>query len=81
MDDVALGVRVLVAQVSPELDTADQVAGADRLGDLGLDGQDIFDLTHFLEAKFGVGLDDRFEASTTVDAVSGAVRRAQTVAI
>lgn len=78
MDNVDQGVRVLVAQVSPLLDTADQVGGNDCLDDLSFDGQDIQDLVCFLEGKFGVSLpDEAFGALTTVDAIAGAVRRAQ----
>lgn len=78
MDDVDLGVRVLVAQVSPLLDTAGQVGRNDRLDDLGFDGQDITDLIMFLEGGFCVSLpDNAFGALTTVDDVVSAVRKAQ----
>lgn len=78
MDDVDQGVRVLVAQVSPLLDTADQVGGNDRLDDLGFDGQDITDLIMFLEGGFCISLPDHaFGALTTVNDVVIAVRRAQ----
>lgn len=75
MNDVELGVRVIVAQVSPLLDTADQVGGSDRLDDLGFDGQDITDLIMFLEGAFCVSLPDHtFGALTTVDNVANTVR-------
>lgn len=78
MDDVDLGVRILVAQVSPLLDTADQVGGNDRLDDLGFDGQDITDLIMFLEGGFCVSLPDHaFGALTTVDDVVNAVHAAR----
>lgn len=78
MDDVDQGVRVLVAQVSPLLDTADQVGGDDRLDDLGFDGRDITDLIVFLEGGFCVSLPDHaFGALTTVGDVVNTVRRAQ----
>lgn len=78
MDDIDQGVRVIVAQVSPLLDTADQVGGNDRLDDLGFDSQDIIDLMMLLEGGFCVSLpDNAFGALTTVDDVVNAVRRAQ----
>lgn len=78
MDDVESIVRVLVAQVSPLLDTADQVGGNDRLDDLGFDGQDVTDLIMFLEGGLCVSLPDHaFGALTTVDDVVNTVHAAR----